>query len=97
MNYRKKPVVIQAEQFLGIDSPTDPADVGGVIQEAHIKRYSVSTDHCNSCDKPFAKHGSVETLEGEHIVCPGDFIIKGIAGEFYPCKSKIFYITYEAE
>jgi hypothetical protein len=35
------------------------------------------------------------TPEGWHIVCPGDYIIKGIKGEFYPCKPDIFEMTYE--
>lgn len=39
--------------------------------------------------------GYIKTLEGGHIVSPGDWIIKGIAGEFYPCKNEIFQKTYE--
>ncbi len=37
----------------------------------------------------------IETLEGVHIASPGDYIIKGIKGEFYPCKPDIFELTYE--
>jgi len=37
----------------------------------------------------------IETLEGIHIASPGDYIIKGIKGEFYPCKPDIFEMTYE--
>ena len=37
----------------------------------------------------------IKTLEGEHIVSVGDYIIKGIEGEFYPCKPNIFEKTYE--
>lgn len=37
----------------------------------------------------------VETLEGGHIVTPGDWIITGIKGEHYPCKPDIFALTYE--
>ena len=36
----------------------------------------------------------VETLEGRHLVTPGDWIIKGVKGEFYPCKPDIFAMTY---
>ena len=36
----------------------------------------------------------VETLEGRHLVTPGDWIIKGVKGEFYPCKPDIFALTY---
>ena len=38
---------------------------------------------------------SITTLEGEHLVSWGDWIIKGIAGEIYPCKPEIFYATYD--
>ena len=39
--------------------------------------------------------GWVKTLEGGHIVCPGDWIITGVAGERYPCKPAVFAATYE--
>jgi hypothetical protein len=37
----------------------------------------------------------IPTLEGDHTASLGDFIIKGVAGEFYPCKPDIFERTYE--
>lgn len=37
----------------------------------------------------------IHTLEGQHIASEGDFIIKGVHGEFYPCKPDIFALTYE--
>lgn len=37
----------------------------------------------------------IYTLEGNHKAQPGDFIIKGVKGEFYPCKPEIFWATYE--
>jgi hypothetical protein len=40
-------------------------------------------------------HGWIDTLEGGHIVCVGDWVITGIAGERYPCKPAIFEATYE--
>lgn len=43
-----------------------------------------------------ARHeGWIDTLEGGHIVTPGDFIITGVKGEHYPCKPDIFELTYE--
>jgi hypothetical protein len=39
--------------------------------------------------------GWISTLEGGHVVTPGDFIITGIKGEHYPCKPDIFEATYE--
>jgi hypothetical protein len=41
-------------------------------------------------------YGWCPTLEGGHIVTPGDFIITGVKGEHYPCKPDIFELTYEA-
>ena len=41
-------------------------------------------------------HGWIDTLEGGHVVCPGDWIITGVKGERYPCKPDIFEATYEA-
>jgi len=40
-------------------------------------------------------HGWIDTLEGGHIVCPGDWIITGVKGENYPCKPDIFEATYD--
>lgn len=48
------------------------------------------------CGKAMHVHGWIDTLEGGHIVCPGDWIITGVAGELYPCKPNIFDATYEA-
>lgn len=42
-----------------------------------------------------ADKGWIHTLEGGHIVCPGDWIITGVKGEHYPCKPDIFELTYE--
>ena len=41
------------------------------------------------------EHGWVDTLEGGHVVTPGDWIITGVKGEHYPCKPDIFEMTYE--
>lgn len=48
------------------------------------------------CKTKWHFHGWIDTLEGGHTVCPGDWIIKGVQGEFYPCKPDIFEATYEA-
>lgn len=50
---------------------------------------------CEQCGKPHHVHGWIDTLEQGHRVCPGDWIITGIAGERYPCKPDIFAKTYE--
>ena len=49
---------------------------------------------CKHCGRPMHDHGWIETLEGGHIVCPGDWIVTGIKGERYPCKPDIFNATY---
>jgi hypothetical protein len=40
-------------------------------------------------------YGWIKTLEGGHIVTPGDWIITGVADETYPCKDEIFKMTYD--
>lgn len=50
---------------------------------------------CKHCGDTMHAHGWIDTLEGGHIVCPGDWIITGIKGEHYPCKPDIFEATYE--
>jgi len=52
---------------------------------------------CKECRRKMHDHGWIDTLEGGHIVCPGDWIITGVKGENYPCKIDIFEITYEIE
>jgi hypothetical protein len=69
--------------------------------EAWIVRYFRRPDvpddkMCQHCGKTMHVHGWIDTKEGGHIVCPGDFIITGVQGEHYPCKPDIFAATYEA-
>lgn len=53
------------------------------------------TSLCPQCRQTMHVHGFIDTLEGGHRVCPGDWIIRGVKGELYPCKSDIFEATYE--
>lgn len=50
---------------------------------------------CRHCNHLMKHHGWIDTREGGHVVCPGDWIITGVAGERYPCKPDIFSATYE--
>lgn len=50
---------------------------------------------CEHCGETMHVHGWIDTLEGGHNVCPGDWIITGVKGERYPCKPDIFAATYE--
>lgn len=83
--YRKKPVVIEA---MRCDNETTPSKVafwcGGRIAP-HPERSGVG--------EPMVVF--IDTLEGTMMAEPGDYIIKGVKGEFYPCKLDIFDATYE--
>lgn len=82
MKFRKKPVVIEAVQFLDDgDSLTDIASfMGDVTISYHFPNEPVL---------------HIDTLEGIMTASKGDWIIKGVQGEFYPCKPDIFEKTYE--
>jgi len=91
--YRKKPVVIEAFR-MGVDDVPDwfMNNVTDRIitlrsdapEDCHIEQRG---DYKTWCD--------IETLEGTMIGNYGDYIIKGVQGEIYPCKPDIFEITYE--
>lgn len=70
-----------------------------VIEAIQYRREENIASCLNFCDKmifnPKTNEYEIETLEGNHLVSEGDFIIKGVAGEFYPCKPDIFERTYE--
>jgi hypothetical protein len=102
MKFRKKPVVIEATQwFKNGDHPQDFSERGrGGLTEGKVVRYYRTPEmdgqtKCNHCDQIMHVHGWIDTLEGGHIVCPGDWIITGVKGEHYPCKPDIFEATYE--
>jgi hypothetical protein len=109
MKFRKKPVVIEAFQwFMNGDHPEDdvfrPFEDTGVVpkapREGKIVRYFRHPDMpgnvvCGNCEQTMHFHGWIDTLEGGHNVCPGDWIITGVKGERYPCKPDIFEMTYE--
>jgi hypothetical protein len=85
--YRKKLVVIEALQWDGTKSGknriTDAfPGINTVGQSGYIHKDEM-TDW------------RIATLEGSHQVSPSDYIIKGVKGEFYPCKPDIFEMTYE--
>jgi hypothetical protein len=89
--YRKKPVVIEAMQFVAV------ADVGQIMAwmgPGAVVFYPNGRDY----DGKNATRAvlAIPTLEGEMVANLGDWIIKGVKGEFYPCKPDIFEATYEA-
>ena len=83
MKYRKKPVVVEAVQF------TDTEE--SILKLSELGLDPVRIDNADT-DNPILK---IETLEGLMIAAKGDYIIKGVKGEFYPCKPDIFAETYE--
>lgn len=86
MKFRKKPVVIDAIQFDGTYKRA--IEIRDWIGDAcAMWHYAEVGNFCASL--------SIDTLEGQHRAAPGDWIIKGVKGEFYPCKPDIFEITYE--
>lgn len=104
--YRKKPVVIEATQwFKNGDHPKDECkriqhDGVYMWSEGKVVRYYRDPElsgelKCSLCGNQYHDHGWIDTLEGGHIVCPGDYIITGVKGENYPCKPDIFDLTYE--
>lgn len=107
MKFRKRPVVIEASQwFKNGDHPLDARETGsdGVpfLGEGKIVRYfrrpgaEFASDKIHeTCGCSWHDHGWIDTFEGGHTVCPGDWIITGVKGEVYPCKSDIFLTTYE--
>ncbi len=87
MKFRKKPVVIEAIQW-------DGTYFGTQFIHSHFEELeTISMDY--HVEKNECSYWKIGTLEGGHIVTPGDYIIKGIVGEFYPCKNEIFQKTYE--
>jgi hypothetical protein len=77
--FRKKPVVIEAFEF-----------------RAGEERYEVAQD-VNDGRVRYTEEGTmlIQTLEGVMEAKPGDWIIRGVKGELYPCKPDIFEATYE--
>ena len=70
-------------------------DWEGQVVRRHRTPDEPSATGCRHCGRDMHDHGWVDTLEGGHIVCPGDWVITGVAGEHYPCKPDIFEATYE--
>ncbi len=106
-NYRKKPVVVQAAQWLkNGDHPQDESTMitphrgkpflseGKVVRRFRHPSKSGELG-CEHCAIRLHEHGWIDTKEGGHIVCPGDYVITGVKGEKYQCKPDIFAATYE--
>lgn len=80
--YRKKPVVIEAFQYRGNNKENIP--------DWFLESINNGTSYYVHFNELY-----ISTLEGVHHVSNGDYIIKGVNGELYPCKPDIFEKTYE--
>jgi len=89
MKYRKKPVVIEAFR-IGYEI----APQWFVDSDDCIPTWDTWLDIANSTIQP--GKAIINTLEGHMTAAKGDYVIQGIKGEIYPCKSDIFLATYEA-
>jgi len=83
MKYVKRPVVIEAWLWDESKETLNKIGCGYMRYDGHSAR----PDECTSL--------GIKTLEGTMRVENGDYIIKGVKGEFYPCKPDIFKLTYE--
>lgn len=83
--YRKKPVVIEAEKLTRNFAEV----VIDFIGWDNIGAYNLGEFAEDSC------YIEIKTLEGTMTAQEGDYVIKGVKGEFYPCKPDIFAATYE--
>ena len=82
MKYRKKPLIIEAFKWYYEEDPCAWNCVESRID--HSEKYPQIVYF-------------IRTLQGDMELKPGDYIIKGIKGEFYPCRSDIFELTYEKD
>lgn len=86
MKFRKKPVVIEAWQWNETTTMLRMLEGFGLNYTSH-SGHRERPEECQDL--------RIRTLEGQLLVSPGDWIIKGVKGEFYPCKPDIFEATYE--
>lgn len=82
--YVKKRVVVEAIKFTRQNFDEIREFTGGKAHSLVIPRHPQGKAKCK-----------VDTLEGTHIATEGDYIIKDVKGEFYPCKPDIFRETYD--
>lgn len=96
MKYRKKPVVVDAVQWTGANKKEIFNFLAGNYPEEYIEIIFPVVSNNFYIDHQEVQVGLViKTLEGEHCANIGDYIIRGVHGELYPCKPDIFRETYE--
>ena len=97
--YRKKPVTIEAIQFDGKNLIDVSAFLCNQTRKEALKEINssdISRKKWDDYESIVLDDGLyIDTLEGRMEASTGDYIIKGVNGEFYPCKPGIFAKTYE--
>jgi len=88
--YRKKPIVVEAIRWTGSNLEEIRNFVGGDLIEECVELFDTKREL-----KKILASIAIDTLEGTMRVDYGDYIIKGVQGELYPCKPDIFLATYE--
>lgn len=87
--FTKKPVTVEAIQYL--PDHQNCKEVAEFLDPG----YDWDANDAAACDNESDPRWPIDTLEGVMWASPGDWIIKGVQGEFYPCKPDIFAATYE--
>lgn len=89
MRYRKKSVIIDAIQWTGLNLKDISNFVGPSL------KYEINDIAWRQGVAPPYVTMWIDTLEGRHMVSVGDYVIRGVAGEYYACKPEIFVQTYD--
>ena len=99
--FRKKPVEIEAMRIEADDNNRNTDGSESFLDPNRVAIAKASGWMLGNGFRDFKVHGdgpfgiAIETLEGVMVAAPGDWIIRGVQGEFYPCKPDIFEATYE--
>ena len=107
VKYRKKPTLTEATQwFKNGDHPEDqsipierpgnpPGSTEGKVVR-HFRSLNIPGGRfCPKCGNVMQKHGLLDGLNGEEIICPGDYIVTDRKGNYYPLKPEEFEAMYE--
>ena len=95
MEFRKKPVVIEAFQWTG--GPDQIEDPDWIVEALFRKKFNTDVGAAQFIEINGVTKIQIYTLEGNMVAEPNDWIIKGVKGEIYPCKPDIFEATYSPE
>ena len=95
--YRKKPVMIEAVQFESVSFAGQGHYSINFDTVADLPKWLRNAMMDGDIVPDIVEEGGliVKTLEGRHIASPGDWIVRGVKNEIYPCKPDIFAMTYD--